>query len=875
MKLHNLDGRSQTGYTTFGCIWSKGELKTASAFLVKTAAGLEVPVQSRVTAYYPDDSIKWTAHTADAVDLGNEIELIASDTPHVPSQGISVEKIKDVHRVHAGSVQVDIHESGAQLFSNFCVDGHVRMISATPQLKIERRSAVDGIERTEVSTFIGRISQMTMEEAGPLRHVFKFEGIHCNPVTGEELIPFIIRLTLGLGASDISLMHTFLYDGVEERDFLKGIGISVDSPATGPMYQRHIRFMGDAGSFHESSAQLLSWRPRIADHIYEKQCAGLSFDASEDEWNAVHTALKDMPFWDAYDFCQDSPRHFHIRKKTILKNVCWLDALDGAVARGGLSVGSDAGSLKFSIRDFAKRHPSGYTVSGLTTDTVATDIWFYSPSAEAFDFRHYTDRGYNQVYYEGYDFFGASAYGIAATSECGIGWADSLVAPEEELEAFCHQVDAPPLYVGDPEFYHEKKAFGYWSLPARDTEAKRYLEEQLDKAVDFYKAEVDQRNWTGLFNYGDFMHTYDKFRHVWRYDMGGYAWDNTELVPTLWLWLMFLRSGREDVFTLAEKLSRHASETDVYHFGKYKGMGSRHNVRHWGCPCKEARIAMAGHHRYFYYLTGDYRMEDIFAELKDNEMTFLEKDPMGEFYDKSKMVYPTHARSGPDWSSLCSNWMTQWERFNDVAYREKIMVGVRTIEKAPLQLVSGPDFEFNPETVELRYIGERATGGSHLQICMGAPSIWMEMGDLLDYENWKKMIADHGRFYFLPREQQVEESRGLIGEREFSLPFMASAMGAYGAWYLKDGETAQRVWKVLLSALMTDNDVTGFTTTLVPGAGNHKELVEIPWISTNFVAQWCLNIIMVLDFIDDSLPETVDGIKDLLSSYPQTGFRKA
>jgi hypothetical protein len=65
-----------------------------------------------------------------------------------------------------------------------------------------------------------------------------------------------------------------------------------------------------------------------------------------------------------------------------------------------------------------------------------------------------------------------------------------------------------------------------------------------------------------------------------------------------------VEAGREDVFTLAEKLSRHASEVDVYHFGKYKGLGSRHNVRHWGCPCKEARIAMAAHHRFLYYLTG-------------------------------------------------------------------------------------------------------------------------------------------------------------------------------------------------------------------------------------------------------------------------------
>ena len=60
--------------------------------------------------------------------------------------------------------------------------------------------------------------------------------------------------------------------------------------------------------------------------------------------------------------------------------------------------------------------------------------------------------------------------------------------------------------------------------------------------------------------------------------MGGYAWQNTELIPTLSLWLAFMRSGREDIFTMAEAMSRHSADVDIYHFGDLKGLGSRHNV---------------------------------------------------------------------------------------------------------------------------------------------------------------------------------------------------------------------------------------------------------------------------------------------------------
>ena len=36
---------------------------------------------------------------------------------------------------------------------------------------------------------------------------------------------------------------------------------------------------------------------------------------------------------------------------------------------------------------------------------------------------------------------------------------------------------------------------------------------------------------------------------------------------------------------------------------------------------------------------------------------------------------------------------------------------------------------------------------------------------------------------------------------------------------------------------------------------NQEELQEISWISTNFTAQWCLNVIVALELIRDDLPE--------------------
>ena len=51
-------------------------------------------------------------------------------------------------------------------------------------------------------------------------------------------------------------------------------------------------------------------------------------------------------------------------------------------------------------------------------------------------------------------------------------------------------------------------------------------------------------------------------------------------------------------------MTRHLSEVDFHHTGTFVGLGSRHNVSHWGDGAKEARIASSTLKRPFYYLTG-------------------------------------------------------------------------------------------------------------------------------------------------------------------------------------------------------------------------------------------------------------------------------
>ncbi|MFP3467710.1 Tat pathway signal sequence domain protein, partial [Leifsonia sp. SIMBA_070] len=97
--------------------------------------------------------------------------------------------------------------------------------------------------------------------------------------------------------------------------------------------------------------------------------------------------------------------------------------------------------------------------------------------------------------------------------------------------------------------------------------------------------------------------------------------------PDLWLWYSYLRTGRADVFRFAEAMTRHTGEVDVYHLGRFKGLGSRHNVQHWGCSAKQLRISTPAYRRFYHYLTADERVGDLLDELRDSDETFLGLDP--------------------------------------------------------------------------------------------------------------------------------------------------------------------------------------------------------------------------------------------------------
>lgn len=851
VQLHWLDGRAKGGYVTFGVPWKRGERTDEKAgYNLYNENGEPIDFfEETPIAFYPDGSTKWSSYTA-KIENAEEVELRNDGKSAIYSTEEHIKENAEEITVNTGDFKAIFPKSGNVLMKTSYADASLKVIK-------EIRTVENGIEITKSIPYTGEIGEVTVEHNGVLKTVIKVTGTH-KSADGDTFLQYIVRFTVYAGEKSVHVTHTFLYDGNEAVDFIKGVGIELTRKMEGGLYNRRVKITGDCGVMHEAVQILNLWRPRLGPSIgiqpvHSRQLAGetISLTGLTDLRNGnpvTAEEIDNVTKWDCYRLQQMSADSFEVRKRTESENCTFIKSNWGRRSKGLMYIADEKSGISVCIRDFWQKYPTSLYAEDLSGDTAKLTAWIVPPDAPRQDMRHYDTVAHDQTYYEGFPEIGSSAYGIANTNEMTVYMYDTIPA-DDELMSQAERVQKPPVIVADPEYYHETKVLGEWSLPQKDTPLKKWLEEELDKAFDFYKNEVEQRHWYGLWDYGDIMHTYDAQRHCWKYDLGGYAWQNTELVPTLWLWYAFLRSGRGDVFDMAEAMSRHSADVDTYHFGELKGLGSRHNVVHWGDSCKEPRVAMAGHHRALYFLLGgDCRIGDVFDDVKDADFATLNMDPLRYSYRGVQSKLPTHARSGPDWSTYCSNWYTQWEINGDNKYKEKILTGLEDLKKAPLRLMSGTNFEYDPETGHLGYIGENAAGGSHLAICMGGPQTWLELAELFDDAEFKDMLIQYGKFYFLPPEEKRKQSNNLISGEGFEYPYMASALCAYAARETNDKELAYQVWQVLIHSLAGKDKKDNFDINIVENYFNAEKLDEMFWISTNFTAQWCLNVICALEF---------------------------
>jgi hypothetical protein len=666
---------------SWGVPWPRGSVAPGTAFTLTDAQGMALPLQTWPLAYWPDGSLKWSGFaTVAPADESGDLTLAAG--PANPGSALQVTNDGRDILVDTGAIQCAIPLAGRNLVDGIRMGG--RQVAGAGQLVciLQDGPAPDPEDAPPREKFLGLVEKVTVEQAGPVRAVVKVQGVHQSPPSAREWLPFTVRLYFYAGQAAVRLVHTIVFDGDQEKDFIRGLGVQFAVPLREDAPNRQVRFAGEDGGLWSEPLQ-----PGGGNAAQE---AGQPF--------AGRGGFAQNAVWDDFKLTQPNADGFTIVKRTNPRST-WLFSAGGKRAPGYAYVGDLSGGLGVSIKNFWQSYPASLEVRHAAGPVAELTAWLWSPDAPEMDLRHYDIRAHGLLTsYEDVQPGMSTAYGIARTSELTL-FPGAALPPRAEAVALARAGAAPPLLAASPDYLHGTGVFGIWSLPDRSTPFKRSIEDGLDSVLAYYERQVDERHWYGFWQFGDVMHSYSAPRHVWHYDWGGHAWDNTELGASLWLWESFLRSGRADLFRLAEAHTRNTSETDVYHAGPMAGLGSRHNVVKWGDGAKEARISQAAHWRFYYYLTTDERTGDIMHEAARSDVAAARYDPMREAEPPvpGEPVYPERIRIGPDWFAFVGNWMTEWERTGDPRWRDRILAGVDSILAMPYWLQSGQRNGLNPD----------------------------------------------------------------------------------------------------------------------------------------------------------------------------------
>ncbi len=845
---------AENANVSFGVPFRQGEVSGKEHFTLYGKDNRPVSSDSWALAYWPDGSVKWAGFAA-TVPAFTESLILKREMTNRPDVPIIRTSEKNGRLVlSTGKLTAYFSSGGKTLWDSvYCETSKIadaaRLVCTTEQ------STSSGDEAVKTYTpYSGKINRVVLERAGDVRSVVRIEGVHAGK--GREWLPFTIRLYFYAGSDQIKMVHSFVYDGDQDKDFIKGLGIRFEVPLREALYNRHVIFAGAGkGLWHEPVQPLTGRRVLQLNgdtQIYEQQVAGRRVPAYEDFDEKGRNLIDNWASWDGYRLSQLTPDGFTIRKRATSDSP-WIGTASSSRSRGFAFAGDVSGGVGVALQNFWQSCPASIEINGMRSPQAEMTVWLWSPESEAMDLRHYDKVAHDlNASYEDVQEGMSTPYGIARTSVLMIRLADALPSAGE-LTVWADQLGTSPQLVCTPEYLQRCHAFGQWSLPDRSTPVRAHIENYLDSLILYYERSVDQRRWYGFWNYGDVMHTYDPVRHEWRYDIGGYAWDNTELASNMFFWYMFLRSGKESVWKMAEAMTRHTAEVDVYHLGPMAGLGSRHNVSHWGCGAKEARISQAAWNRFYYYLTTDERCGDLMREVKDADQMLYTIDPMRLAQPRSQYpcTAPARLRVGPDWLAYAGNWMTEWERTGNTSYRDKIQAGMKSIGQLPHGIFTGPmTLGFDPATGVVTYEGDTAIQSTnHLMTIMGGFEINHELMEMLPQRDWERAWLDHAARYTK------------MGGKHFYVPKLT----AYAAYRRGDKDLAVQAWSELL----------GKVDGRLPALYMHRvdpPLVLAPvdeaFIATNDAATWALNVIYMMEVIplDDyiiSPPAKGGAVKNL------------
>ena len=273
---------------SFGVPFDEGYLFPETSLRLKTDRNQEIPVDTWPLAYWPDGSVKWSG-VAGVIPAGTE-RLTLEKAPRKakiinkqPNASIAITETPENIQIETGLISVFIPRHGDFLIDSLLYKGtkvgeKARLICNTKNEPIQENTS-----QISFTHYIGEIKSVTIERLGSVRALVKLEGIHrnrnkeidtnhsegkgnyannsdMNKLNNREWLPFVVRLYFYGGSEQIKMVHSFVYDGDQKKDFIRSLGIRFDVPMREALYNRHIAFSCADGGVCEPVQPLVGRR---------------------------------------------------------------------------------------------------------------------------------------------------------------------------------------------------------------------------------------------------------------------------------------------------------------------------------------------------------------------------------------------------------------------------------------------------------------------------------------------------------------------------------------------------------------------------------------------------------------------------------------
>ncbi|KAI5288456.1 hypothetical protein KEM54_005195 [Ascosphaera aggregata] len=710
--------------------------------------------------------------------------------------------------------------------------------------------------------FESSIDNVTVSDENTSRTLITVHGKH-RVVSGKHnnWLPFSVRFYLYAGSSSIRIMHSIIFDGDHDNDFIRGLVIQFEVPLKGEeLYDRHIRLPGvDDGYLHEAVHGITGLRRDPGQKVRMAQFEGKKLPDKETWDKRATTRLKWVPIWNDSKLKQLSPDGEAYKEGTRLGEIPGGTRSDGLAYLGGAT----KGGLALGLRDFWKRYPNGFEITNAGEDKDKLTLWLYIPEATPLDLRPFHDHmGMNnystqldalEITYEDYEPGLNTPYGISRSSEVSLHAFDATPSADY-LATLSKHMNLSPALTADVAHIQQTRALGsYWDGQDNTTSEAKLIEEHRDLLIEFYKKQVVYRRWYGFLDYGDVMHTYDNDKHIWRMTFGGMR-GGTILNCQVTCGSGNTTSTRGDLMSI--DLRRPCSGTLL------KSMST---ITADGMVLGHVMAFSTSRTVYFYFLSGgDERVGELLDEALNSDRTFDILD------DQRK---PASITLGTDWPSLAAGWLIEWARHGKrwEEARMKLMNAATGIGKLRNGFLTGYGLlHFDNDSISPPPADPDNKGYINVNQLNAVFGMLEVVSEMVDYygddlpAGFDKAFLQYCEYYHTSAALQ----NATFGSSwtQNTLFQGHSRLEAYHAWRTDNATAAQKAWNDFWYSHngLDFTPSTPWNTSIVNGSNVLISVEEAPWLSTNAAEQYGLAAIQNLHMAKKwmTLPQRVEvGIK--------------